>query len=67
MTLLVPLITLIFNKDKRSGYLVCLILIIINILVNMESTRYYDLKMGIMHVNNYRLLEAIIAKPWTKL
>jgi hypothetical protein len=42
-------------------------LILSNVFMNMVYTYKYELKMGFLHVNNYYLLSAIIAKPWVHL
>ena len=67
IALLVPFVAIALWKSETGGYLLCLALIFANVAINMAYTIKYDLKMGFLHINNYYLLEAIIAKPWTKL
>ena len=44
-----------------------IMLIIINIFITFNIVEQYDLKIGMMSLDNYFLLQAIISKPWTKL
>mmetsp|Transcript_2676 Transcript_2676/g.4502 ORF Transcript_2676/g.4502 Transcript_2676/m.4502 type:complete len:478 (-) Transcript_2676:445-1878(-) len=67
LCLVVPFIAMVYWKSAVAGNTLSGLLIVANMLLNMHYTFKYDLKIGFVHVNNYYLMEGIIAKPWTKL
>ena len=58
---------IIAYKNKKLAVIICLALVAANMAVNISYVYKYNLKAGFLHVNNYYLLQSIIAKPWTKL
>jgi hypothetical protein len=63
----IPFLAIIYWKYPLIGFLGCLNMILINVVVNMYYTYHYDLKIEFLQATNYYLLQAIISKPWTKL
>ena len=65
LTMIVPIVAMVIWKLPSCGYCLCFVLIAFNAVYNMAMTNKYDLKIGLVNVHNYRLLQAIIAKPWS--
>ena len=45
----------------------CFVFIITSVLINIQLVKKYNITIGLVDVNNFYLLQAIISKPWTKL
>jgi peptidoglycan/LPS O-acetylase OafA/YrhL len=67
LTLLVPFVAIAFKKSAIVGLVVCQALIALNIMINMGYAYIYGLKIGLLHKNNFHILETVVMKPWTKL
>ena len=62
-----PFLAIIAYKTKWVAIALSFGLIGVNAYVTWYYVTKYDLKAGFLAVNNYYLLQSIIAKPWTKL
>lgn len=67
ITLLVPILAIIYWKVPIIGFLMCIGLIVANGIINFHYADKYQLKIGILTHFNWYLLQTIICKPWTKL
>lgn len=56
LALITPLIAILMWRYPVCGYMLCIFLVIFNVTYNMAATYYYDLKIGLLNVNNFHLI-----------
>jgi len=63
----VPLLAIVAYKHPRLSVFIGILLIAANMAINFAYAMKYHLKIGLLHIANYYLLQGIMAKPWSHL